>query len=93
MRSRMMASTTMASPASSPRSMLREPSARLISGAEAAGADQGREHHHRQRQHDALGQAGHDGRQRRGQLHLPQQLALGGAEGLAGLDDAASAPR
>ena len=43
--------------------------------AEAAGADQRREHHHRQRQHDALGETRHDGGQRRGQFHLPQQLA------------------
>ena len=46
-RSRMMASTTIASPASSPRSMLREP-APVDLGAETAGADQRGEHHHRQ---------------------------------------------
>ena len=39
------------------------------------------------RQHDALGDAGHDRRQRVGQLDLEQELALGRAERLAGLDE------
>ena len=44
--------------------------------AEAVGADQRRDDHHGEAQHDALGEAGHDGREGGRQLDLPQQLAL-----------------
>ena len=86
-RSSRMASTTMARPASKPMrdvDRVERPHHRL---AEPVGADQRRDHHHRQRQHDALGDAGHDRRQGIGQLDLPQELALGRAEGLAGLEE------
>ena len=54
--------------------------------AEAVRADERRDHHHGQAEQDALRDAGHDGRQRVGQLDLPQELAAGGPEGLARLD-------
>ena len=92
-RSSTIASTTIARPASSPRSILRGAERAVDLGAEAAGADERCEDHHRQRQHDALGQPRHDGGQRGGQFDLPQQLAPGRAESLAGLDDGLRAPR
>ena len=56
------------SPASTPSATLLCASARTIGVAEAAGADQRGDHDHRERQHDALGDARHDGRQRGRQL-------------------------
>src|ERR1700733_8992191 len=44
--------------------------------AEPRRADQRGDDDHRETQHDALGDAGHDGWQRVGQFHLPKQLSL-----------------
>src|SRR5580704_4208203 len=46
-------------------------------------ANESGDDHHRQAQHDALGDAGHDRGQRVGQLHLPQQLPLRRPESFA----------
>ncbi len=61
--------------------------------AESAGADQRRDHHHREAEHDALGDAGDDGAGGARQLDLPQKLQRRRAEGLAGLDEGLAAPR
>ena len=61
--------------------------------AEPVGADQRGDDHHRQAEHDALGDAGHDGRQRVGQLDLPEQLRLAWRRRPRPPRSAASAPR
>ena len=52
----------MARPASKPMPMLTRVERPHHRHAEAVGADQRRDHHHRQRQHDGLGEPGHDRR-------------------------------
>src|SRR3984957_14778600 len=52
--------------------------------AEPRCANERRDDDHRQAQHDALGDAGHDRRQRVRQFHLPEQLSLRGSERLTG---------
>src|SRR6266478_235421 len=54
--------------------------------AKPPGAHQGGNNHHGERQHDALGDACHDGGQCRRQLHLHQQLPARAAESLARFD-------
>jgi len=48
------------------------------------GPDHGGNDHHRQRQHDGLVDAGHDGGQGQWQFHLEEPLRPGGAEGVGG---------
>ncbi len=66
-----------------PIGMLTVPSARTTGTPSPGCADESRDDDHRQAQHDALGDARHDRRQRVRQLHLPQQLPLRRAERLA----------
>jgi len=54
---------------------------------EAADGDHGGDHHHRQRQHQRLVDAGHDGRHGQRELHLHQQLPGRRAIGPGGFDE------
>ncbi len=87
-RSRMIASTTMARPASRPSGILTVLSARTTGLPSRSRRPEPR-HHHRKREHDALRQPRHDGRHGLTQFHRHQQLPLGCAESERRLDQRA----
>ena len=86
-RSRKMARITTDRPASKPRATSMRVEALHDRAAEAAGADHAGDDDHRQREHDDLVDAGHDGRHRERQLDAGAGCGPGGAERVAGLDD------
>ena len=73
-------SSTIDTPASMPIGMLTVPRARTTRRAESRRADEGGDDDHGQAQHDALRDAGHDGRHGIRQFDLPQELPLCRAE-------------